>query len=218
MDDTESVNNIAKEVKEFERQVNNINLEADLSEVQVRIKELEDEYNDLSKKIDECESDLTQDTGSLLNKLNLYREDLEIAKKKLNKKKETWSSKHSLELLQLGKLKGGERIKAQRDVIMDQHKEIDYQGDMVDGIGKNVKEANQNLININKELNNQGQLINNVQEKTDNMSNTADQTEKVMSTIERRAYWAKVAGVIAIIVVGLADIVILIVKLVKKFK
>ena len=220
MDDIDSVNNIAKEVSEFERRVNNINIEADLTEVQVRIKETENDYNDLSKKIDECESDLSQDTntGSLINKLNQHREDLEIARKKLIKKKEAWSSKHSFELLQLGKLKGEERIKAQRDVIMEQHKEIDYQGDIINGIGSNVKEANQNLVNINKELKSQAQIIDNVHEKTDNMSNTADKTDEVMSKIEKRAYKLKIAGIIAIIVLGLAYIVILIVKLVKKFK
>ena len=123
-----------------------------------------------------------------------------------------------MELLQQGKLKGVERIKAQRDIIMDQHKEIDYQGEIINGIGANVREANNNLTNINKELNNQGNSINNIQEKINNTENTTDKTGHIMSQIEKRAYYAKIAGIIAIIVLGIADIIILIVKLVKKFK
>ena len=210
------INSIIKEVKDFSKKVNNINTDGDLNEVKVRMDELEDEYNELIKNMDECESDLSENnSSSLLNKLSQYKEDLEIARKKLLQKKETWQTKNSYELLKQGQLTGYEKVKAERDVIMDGHKEIDNQGLMVNEIKNFVIGSNNNLSNINNDLNNQGQRINNIQVKTTNMDNTADKTSKIMSKIEKRERTSKIVGVIAIIVVGLADIGILVGKLIK---
>ena len=210
------INSIQKEVKDFSKKVDNINTDGDLNEVKVRMDELEDEYNELIKNMDECESDLSENnSSSLLNKLSQYKEDLEIARKKLLQKKETWQTKNSYELLKQGQLTGYEKVKAERDVIMDGHKEIDNQGLMVNDIGKLVKDSNKNLSNINNDLNNQGQRINNIQVKTTNMDNTADKTSKIMDKIEKRERTSKIVGIIAIIVVGLADIGILVGKLIK---
>ena len=210
------INSIIKEVKDFSKKVNNINTDGDLNEVKVRMDELEDEYNELIKNMDECESDLSENnSSSLLNKLSQYKEDLEIARKKLLQKKETWQTKNSYELLKQGQLTGYEKVKAERDVIMEGHKKVDNQGLMVNDIGKLVKDSNKNLSNINNDLNNQGQRINNIQVKTTNMDNTADKTSKIMSKIEKRERTSKVVGIIAIIVVGLADIGILVGKLIK---
>ena len=210
------INSIIKEVKDFSKKVNNINTDGDLNEVKVRMDELEDEYNELIKNMDECESDLSENnSSSLLNKLSQYKEDLEIARKKLLQKKETWQTKNSYELLKQGQLTGYEKVKAERDVIMDGHKEIDNQGLLVNDIGKLGKDSNKNLSNINNDLNNQGQRINNIQVKTTNMDNTADKTSKIMDKIEKRERTSKIVGIIAIIVVGLADIGILVGKLIK---
>ena len=210
------INSIIKEVKDFSKKVNNINTDGDLNEVKVRMDELEDEYNELIKNMDECESDLSENnSSSLLNKLSQYKEDLEIARKKLLQKKETWQTKNSYELLKQGQLTGYEKVKAERDVIMEGHKKVDNQGLLVNDIGKLVKDSNKNLSNINNDLNNQGQRINNIQVKTTNMDNTADKTSKIMSKIEKRERTSKIVGIIAIIVVGLADIGILVGKLIK---
>ena len=210
------INSIIKEVKDFSKKVNNINTDGDLNEVKVRMDELEDEYNELIKNMDECESDLSENnSSSLLNKLSQYKEDLDIARKKLLQKKETWQTKNSYELLKQGQLTGYEKVKAERDVIMDGHKEIDNQGLMVNEIKNFVIGSNNNLSNINNDLNNQGQRINNIQVKTTNMDNTADKTSKIMSKIEKRERTSKIVGIIAIIVVGLADIGILVGKLIK---
>ena len=210
------INSIIKEVKDFSKKVNNINTDGDLNEVKVRMDELEDEYNELIKNMDECESDLSENnSSSLLNKLSQYKEDLDIARKKLLQKKETWQTKNSYELLKQGQLTGYEKVKAERDVIMDGHKEIDNQGLMVNEIKNFVIGSNDNLSNINNDLNNQVHIINNIQEKTTNMDKTVDKTSKIMSKIEKRERTSKVVGIIAIIVVGLADIGILVGKLIK---
>ena len=81
-----------------------------------------------------------------------------------------------MEMLQEGKLTGYERVKAERDLIMDQHKETDYQGDIIKGIGEQIKGANKNLEGINSELKQQGDQIINVH------ANTANINTKVATT------------------------------------
>ena len=100
---------------------------------------------------------------------------------------------------------------------MDQHKETDYQGEVIKSIGENIIGANKNLVGINSELKQQGEKMNNIQEKTTNMHGKVKNTDSVMSKIEWRQKCAKVVGLIAIIVVGLADIAILIIKLCGKY-
>ena len=58
-----------------------------------------------------------------------------------------------------------------------------------------------NLVGINSELKQQGEKMNNIQEKTTNMHGQVKNTENVMTKIEWRQKCAKIAGLIAIIVV-----------------
>ena len=59
-----------------------------------------------------------------------------------------------------------EKVKAERDVILDQHKDADFQGDMIKDIGNNIKGANNNLVGINADLKQQGEKITNVGQTT----------------------------------------------------
>ena len=219
--DDDDINSISREVEKFTRLVNNISTDDDTYQVKSQIEELETMYERIITNMDEFDTDLYSSDSNkkpLINKLSEFKSDLEIAKNKLNEKKNVWQNQHNYELLKEGKLTGYEKVKAERDIIMDQHKETDFQGELIKDIGEKVLGANKNLEGINQELNQQGEKIINVKEKTNNMEGTVNQTGNVMSKIEWRHKCQKVAGLIAIIVVGLADIAILIAKLVKKFK
>ena len=211
------IKSLANEVERFEKKVNNINLNDDPYQIKAEIEELETKYEDLNTKIEDTDTDLKDSSDSnskpLLNKLSQFRTDLEIAKNKLNEKKNAWKTSYNMELLKGGQLSGYEKVKAERDIIMDQHKETDYQGDMIKDIGDDIKAANKNLEGINSELKDQGERINNVQGTAMNIKGKVATTEKVMSQIEFRNKCAKVIGAIGIIVVGLADIFFLIFKL-----
>ena len=100
-------------------------------------------------------------------------------------------------------------------MIIENHKITDYQGDMINSISKDVKGANQNLVEINEELKNQGDQIINIHDKTNDIAGKVGHTEKVMSAMERRKVCAKVIGTIGIILAGLADIALFIVKLIQ---
>ena len=58
-----------------------------------------------------------------------------------------------------GKLTGADALKAQREIGLENMKEVDNQGLIVDSIGENIKTANVNLTNINNELQNHPDII-----------------------------------------------------------
>ena len=214
------IKTIGNSVEKFVKKVNNLNVNDDVYQIKNDIEELEGMYNDLNSQMDDCDNDLKDSSDSntkpLINKLTQFRSDLDIAKNKLNTKKNSWQTNYNLEMLKEGKLSGFDKKKAERDIIIDQHKETDYQGDLIKGIGEHIKGSNQNMENINAELKQQGEQIINLQGTTTGITGKVSNTERVMTKIERRQVCGKVIGAIAIIVVGLADIAILVIKLVTR--
>ena len=214
------IKTIGNSVEKFVKKVNNLNVNDDVYQIKNDIEELEGMYNDLNSQMDDCDNDLKDSSDSntkpLINKLTQFRSDLDIAKNKLNSKKNSWQTNYNLEMLKEGKLSGYDKKKAERDIIIDQHKETDYQGDLIKGIGEHIKGSNQNMENINAELKQQGEQIINLQGTTTGITGKVSNTERVMTKIERRQVCGKVIGAIAIIVVGLADIAILVIKLVTR--
>ena len=214
------IKTIGNSVEKFVKKVNNLNVNDDVYQIKNDIEELEGMYNDLNSQMDDCDNDLKDSSDSntkpLINKLTQFRSDLDIAKNKLNSKKNSWQTNYNLEMLKEGKLSGFDKKKTERDIIIDQHKETDSQGDLIKGIGEHIKGSNQNMENINAELKQQGEQIINLQGTTTGISGKVSNTERVMSKIERRQVCGKVIGAIAIIVVGLADIAILVIKLVTR--
>ena len=211
---------IGNNVEKFVKKVNNLNVNDDAYQLKNDIEELEGLYNDFNSQMEDCDNDLKDSSDSntkpLINKLTQFRSDLDIAKNKLNSKKNSWQTNYNLEMLKEGKLSGFDKKKAERDIIIDQHKETDSQGDLIKGIGEHIKGSNQNMENINAELKQQGEQIINLQGTTTGISGKVSNTERVMTKIERRQVCGKVIGAIAIIVVGLADIAILVIKLVTR--
>ena len=211
---------IGNNVEKFVKKVNNLNVNDDAYQLKNDIEELEGMYNEINSQMEDCDNDLKDSSDSntkpLINKLTQFKTDLDIAKNKLNSKKNSWQTNYNLELLKEGKLSGYDKKKAERDIIIDQHKETDFQGELIKGIGESIKGSNQNMENINADLKKQGEQIINLQGTTTGISGKVSNTERVMTKIERRQVCGKVIGAIAIIVVGLADIAILVIKLITR--
>ena len=216
----DDIKSLGNSVEKFVKRVNNLNLSEDAYQLKNEIEELEGMYNDVISQMDDSSSEINDSSDSntkpLINKLNQFRSDLDIAKNKLNQKKSSWQNSYNLELIRGGQLTGYEKKKAERDIIMAQHKETDYQGDLIKGIGQSIKDANANMVNINSELKQQGDQIVNIQGTTTGIIGKVSNTERVMTKIERRQTCGKVIGAIGIIVVGLADIALLVIKLVTR--
>ena len=222
MVDNDDIKDIGSDVEKFDRRVSSINIEADLYRNKQEFEDLERWYQKLSSKIEECDNDIqdssiTSNKKPLINKLNQYKSGLDIAKNKLNEKKNRWKTQYNIELLKEGKLTGAEKIKTQRNMILEQHKETDYQGNIIDSIASNIKDTNRNLEGINTELKSQGDQMNRIHDHAMNADTQVKQTEKIMTKMERRQKWMKVIGGIAVVILGIFDIVWLIFWIIRRF-
>ena len=222
MVDNDDVKNIGSDVEKFDRRVSSINLQADIYRNKQEIEELEKMYQKLCSKIEECDSDIqdssmTSNKKPLINKLNQYKSDLDIAKNKLNEKKSRWKTQYNIELLKEGKLTGADKFKTERDMILEQHKETDYQGNIINSIASNIKDTNRNLEGINTELKNQGDQMNRIHDHAMNANTQVMQTEKIMTKMERRQKCMKIIGGFAAVILGIFDICWLIFCIIKRF-
>ena len=205
------------DVEKLERRVNNLNPTEDINRVKREIDELEAMHKKLSDKIEDLESDVNDQSGGgkapLLRKIDGFKENLDNIKDDLNKKKEQWKTANNIELLKEGKLTGADKIEAERNMIMGQHNEVNYQGDIIKGIKSNVKESNENMKGVVTELKDQGDQMGRIQEHNDNAEKIVKDTNQIMSKMERRQLCMKVIGVIAAILMGIVDIALLIWKI-----
>ena len=97
--------------------------------------------------------------------------------------------------------------RAEREMGLENLKEVDNQGLIIDSIGENIKGANNNLVNINNELQNQGEQMNRIQKTTLETENEVKKTGNIMGKMERRAKCLQIITFFAVIVFGLFDVV-----------
>ena len=189
----------------------------ELSEMK-ELYEAEQKLKEIEKKIKQTRDELDDDDDSNLKPLlKIEIGDLDIYEKRYKTQKLFWEKKRREEDLRSGKLTGADAIKAQREIGLDNVKEVDNQGLMIDSIGENIKTANINLTNINNELQNQGEQMNRIQEKTLETENQVKQTGKIMTKMEGRAKCIQILTFLSVILFGLLDVAMLIFGLIKKF-
>ena len=210
----EDVKHRVSTIKENLEELSNIK---ELYEAEQKIKEIQGQIEKTKNDIENIEDEGGM-SKPLLSSLNSEKTELQIIEKKLATKIEYWDRKRKQEDLINGKLTGADALKTQREMGLDNLKEVDNQGLIIDSIGENIKTANANLVNINAELNNQGQQMNRIQEKTHETESQVKQTAKIMTKMERRAKCIQIIAFIAIIICGLFDIFWLIFLIVRKFK
>lgn len=215
----ELISNFKIDLQNLMSSVEGIDPTGDIYEVGDRIKKVEDFIKNMKINLDEIEQELEGESSSKkpLN-FNSMKTDFNLAQKKLNTKKDQWQQKQRKEKLLSGQLKGFEAQKETKQMLMDQHKEVDKQGQMIDSIAENVKGANKNLENINAELDNQGQQINRIQEKTLETEVQVKQSDKIITGMTRRAKCMKCIMCLAIIVFGIFDAFWVVFLLAGKFK
>ena len=119
--------------------------------------------------------------------------------------------------LKEGNLTGVDAIKAQRNMALDNNREVDHHGLIIDSIGENIKTANVNLNNINTELQNQGDQMNRIQEKTLDTEKKVKDTGKIMTRMEGRAKCVQIITFFAVIIFGIFDVVLIANLVYKKF-
>ena len=203
-------------------QIEKFNPSDDISKDQEDMERIEDLIKDIDTEIEEIDNEIEEDEDlkakkPLLDKVSEQKNEFEILKNNYNKKKDAARSAHSKELLMQGKLTGVERKKAQRDMALDQVKEVDEQGLMLNSIHDNVKAANTNLENMNVEVKKQGEQLDRIGDKVITIDQSVKKTGEVMGEIERRNCCRKCSLVFGIIVLFLVNIIMVFLILAKLF-
>ena len=208
---------LSNDIERLKARIERLDENGDVYQNKNDIETYEKNYNRLYEKL----NDLTEGDSNLekplISKVNQCKSDLEIISNLLNRKKEAIKKKYNIELLKGGELSGADKIKTERDMIMDQHKETDYQGNMIDSIASNIKSANNNLVNINTELKNQGEQMNRIHDHVANAESEVKQAEKIMTRMERRQKCMKIVGGCAVVILGIFDVFWLVFWLIKYF-
>ena len=208
---------LGNDIERLKNKIDRLDENGDVYQTKNDIETYEKNYNRLSEKLNDITEGESNLEKPLISKVNQMKSDLEIILNLINRKKEAIKRKYNIELLKNGELTGADKIKTERDMIMDQHKETDFQGNMIDSIASNIKGANNNLVNINKELKNQGEQMNRIQDHVANAESEVKQTEKIMTRMERRQKCMKIVGGFAVVILGIFDVVWLIFWLIKHF-
>ena len=210
------------QLTKLKSQIEKFNPSDDISKDQEDMEKLEDLIKDIETEIDEIDNEIEEDEDlqakkPLLDKVSEQKNEFNIQKNNYNKKKDAARSAHSKELLMQGKLTGVERKKAQRDMALDQVKEVDEQGLMLNSIHDNVKGANVNLTNMNVEVKKQGEQIDRIGDKVITIDKSVKKTGETMGEIERRNCCRKCSLVMGIVVLFLINIIMVFLILAKFF-
>ena len=210
------------QLTKLKSQIEKFNPSDDISKDQEDMEKLEDLIKDIETEIEEIDNEIEEDEDlqakkPLLDKVSEQKNEFNIQKNNYNKKKDAARSAHSKELLMQGKLTGVERKKAQRDMALDQVKEVEEQGLMLNSIHDNVKGANVNLTNMNIEVKKQGEQIDRIGDKVITIDKSVKKTGETMGEIERRNCCRKCSLVMGIIVLFLINIIMVFLILAKFF-
>ncbi len=210
------------QLTKLKSQIEKFNPSDDISKDQEDMEKLEDLIKDIETEIEEIDNEIEEDEDlqakkPLLDKVSEQKNEFNIQKNNYNKKKDAARSAHSKELLMQGKLTGVERKKAQRDMALDQVKEVEEQGLMLNSIHDNVKGANENLTNMNVEVKKQGEQIDRIGDKVITIDKSVKKTGETMGEIERRNCCRKCSLVMGIIVLFLTNIIMVFLILAKLF-
>ena len=190
------------------------NLERNIQELNANYDKIDDRYSRLKEEVEE-QDDIEV---PLLNKLKTIKNDMNKYKKRINEKEEKLAKLKRISKYYEGELEGADKKKAEREILLENQKQVDNQGLIIDSIQENVKEVGTNLNNINTELDSQGQKINRIQDKVIETENEIKKTSRVMGKIERRHNCMKILSLIFLIIFGLFDVAWIVFLIILKFR
>lgn len=216
----EDIKNFGYKVERLKNKIDTLNINGDFYEISRDIKELKESLEQYFTKADELDADLNDSSEisskkPLINKLSQNRSDLEISKRKLLEKENQFNSKNALKRMENST--GADFNKYQRDAILEQHRETDIQGDMINHIGENIRGANQNLGAMQSELKRQGEQMNRIHNTALEADAQVRRTADVMSKMERRQLCMKILGTIATWLFGIFDVALVVYYLFREF-
>ena len=210
-----SIDTVKTRINSIKNDLEELSTINELYEAEQKLKEIGEKIRKANSEIEDIKSDESSYKKPLLNSLKSYEKDLRIYEGKYQNQVQYWEKKRRQEDLVRGNLTGADAMKAQREMGLDNIKEVDNQGLMINSIGENIKGANANLTNINNELQNQGEQMNRIQDHTNEIDSQVKQTGKIMTKMEGRAKCIQILAFLAVILVGLADVGLAIAYIIK---
>jgi len=209
-------------IEKFRNKVENLKPSDNLSQSQDEVEEIDGDITNIEETIKEIEDEAEEDEElstqkPLMDRFTEYKNDFDIIKNKYNKKRDEVMTAHNQELLMQGKLHGVVKKKAERDMALDEMKEIDEHDIMIDDIAKNIKDANNNLDNMNVEAKKQREQIERVDDKVIQMDQTVKKTGDIFDGMEKRVFCRKFMLWLGIVILLLANIIIAFLILAKGF-
>ena len=208
--------------KTYNIQVEQLKTALDQLESSSEIDEALNLINKIKKRIEKLETDFESAESEnldepLLKSIKIEENEFELLKKRFEEKENEWKIKKDRMDCMNGNLNGAESRKVQKDIVLDQHKQIDNQGVIIDSIAENIKGANTNLVNINAELNDQGEQIDRIQQKTNEAERVVVQTGKVINGMQQRAKCIQILTCLGVFVFGVFDAAWLVFLLFKRY-
>lgn len=153
------------------------------------------------------------DQNRLERKLKSFRSDYEIRKKKVNTLDENFTKKGNIEKYKAGELRGVDARTAERDMIKELHKETDIQGDIIDDIHKDMRDAHGNLVEVSKEVKVQGEQIQRIHDGVNSATVNVQKADKNITEMARRSYCVKLLMYIIILLLLIGIITCLCIKI-----
>jgi predicted nucleic acid-binding Zn-ribbon protein len=219
---SQRLRDLKNRLEKLKNKVENLKPSENLSQSQDEVEEIDQDIQHVEEAIKDIEDEAEEDEElsnqkPLMDKFNEYKNDFDIIKNKFNKKKDEVMTAHNQELLMQGKLRGVEKKKAERDMALDQIKQIDEHELIIDGIGNNIKDANTNLANMNVEAKKQRERIDNIGDKVVQMDQTVKKTGDVFDEVEKRVFCRKFMLWLGIVILTLANIILVFLIVAKGF-
>ena len=176
------------------------------------------ECRTLLSKFDRIKKETQEEINFSNEKYNIksLMSDYELRLKELNKKDSEFTKKSNEQKLLNGELTGVEAKKATRNMALDQVKQVDKHGLLIQDTANQVNNAVNNLQEINTEINRQGQQIDQIHSTVNNAQTKVKKTDKDIRQMISSQRCMKCALCTLVVLLVLLDAIFGIYLLVKK--
>ena len=207
----DKIRELRRNIDTLEQDLNALVPPYDFSQVEDQLKNLKELYENIETLIQDINNEIDMEESSsrrpLINRFKEYKTDFDILKKEYNRKVNEISTVVDQILLMKGELHGEARTNAQRNMALQQIKVVDEQGNLIDGIAKNVDESMENIKRMKVELKKQDEKLDVIVKKVEKMEEKVDETAKIFDGMEKRLFCRKILLWVALVLLFLFDLI-----------
>lgn len=152
------------------------------------------------------------------SKIKIYRSDYETRRKNVAKIEEKYTSQQNMNKLITNtgnSLSRSDVKKIERDAILDYDKKVDYQGDLINEIGRDLNNAQGNLTGIVKEVKAQGETIVRIKDNVQEAGTSVKRADKNITIMQRRSFCQKLLLHTLAVALLIANVTIIVYKVSK---